>query len=247
MTQPRGPSSSTPWRFIVGEVYRGRSVGRALMHLNVKSDVKMRGRVLDVGGGHRQTYLDFVSVPEAKELIVVDIQRTNAVDVVGSVTNMPLKSASVDTVLCFNLLEHVFDHKAALREIYRVMKPGAVLYGWVPFMIGVHGDPHDHYRYTGMTLDILLSETGLTPVKVENSGGVFLSAFDMVRPYIRCWLIGGILRVAGVVVALLATWLVSRVGYGSHRSLDPSACPSGVWLSPSDNDGKHIGFDNGLL
>ena len=60
------------------------------MHLNVKSDVKMRGRVLDIGGGHRQTYLDFVSVAEAKELIVVDIQRTHAVDVVGSVTNMPL-------------------------------------------------------------------------------------------------------------------------------------------------------------
>ena len=160
MTQPRGPSSSTPWRFIVGEVYRGRSVGRALMHLNVKSDVKMRGRVLDIGGGHRQTYLDFVSVPEAKELIVVDIQRTHAVDVVGSVTNMPLKSASVDTVLCFNLLEHVFDHGAALSEIHRVMKPGAVLYGWVPFMIGVHGDPDDYYRYTGTTLSTLLSESG---------------------------------------------------------------------------------------
>ena len=74
------------------------------MHLNVKSDVTMRGRVLDIGGGHRQTYLDFVPVPEAKEVIVVDIQRTHAVDVAGSVTNIPLRSESVDTVLCFNLL-----------------------------------------------------------------------------------------------------------------------------------------------
>ena len=230
MTELRAQSSSMPWRFIISEVYRGRSVGRALMHLKVRSDVKMRGRVLDIGGGHRQTYLDFVSVAEAKELIVVDIQRTHAVDVAGSVTNMPLKSASVDAVLCFNLLEHVFDHQAALREIRRVMKPGAVLYGWVPFMIGVHGDPHDYFRYTGTALSILLSETGLTPIKIENSGGVFLSAFDMLRPYIRFWLIGSILRVAGVVVALFATWGFSRVRLGDYRSLDPSACPSGVWF-----------------
>ena len=169
LSQPPEPPSNAPWRFIVGEVYRGRSVGRALMHLNVKSDVTMRGRVLDmmrgrvldIGGGHRQTYLNFASVAEAKELIVFDIQSTSAVDVVGSVTNMPLISASVDTVLCFKLLEHVFDHKTALREIHPAMKPRAVLYGWGPFMIGVHGDPHDHYRYTGMTLDILLSETVL--------------------------------------------------------------------------------------
>ena len=230
MTQPRGPSSSTPWRFIVGEVYRGRSVGRALMHLNVKSDVKMRGRVLDIGGGHRQTYLDFVSVAEAKELIVVDIQRTHAVDVVGSVTNMPLKSASVDTVLCFNLLEHVFDHQAALREIRRVMKPGAVLYGWVPFIIGVHGDPHDYFRYTGTALSILLSETGLTPINIENSGGVFLSAFDMLRPYIRSRFIGRYLRVMGVVLALIATWLFSRITYGSYKSLSLTDCPAGIWF-----------------
>ena len=230
MTQVRDPSSSTPWRFMIAEVYRGRSVGRALMHLNVKSDVTMRGRVLDIGGGHRQTYLDFASVPEAKELIVVDIQRTPAVDAVGSVTNLPLRSESVDTVLCFNLLEHVFEHKAALEEIRRVMKPGAVLYGWVPFMMGVHGGPNDYYRYTGTTLSILLSESGLTPVKLENSGGVFLSAFDMLRPYIRFWLIGSILRVAGVIVALFATWVFSRVRLGDYRSLDLSACPSGVWF-----------------
>ena len=200
------------------------------MHLKVRSDVKMRGRVLDIGGGHRQTYLDFVSVPEAKELIVVDIQRTHAVDVVGSVTNMPLKSASVDTVLCFNLLEHVFDHQAALSEIHRVMKPGGVLYGWVPFMIGVHGDPNDYYRYTGTTLSMLLSESGLTPVKVENSGGVFLSAFDMLRPYIRSRFIGRYLRVMGVVLALIATWLFSRITYGSYKSLSLTDCPAGIWF-----------------
>ena len=223
-------SPPVPWRFMAAEVFRGNSIGRALMHLNVKSDVILRGRVLDVGGGHRQTYLDYLSIADAEGFIVVDLQPAPAVKIVGSVTDIPIQSESFDTVLCFNLLEHVFDHRSALREMCRVMKPGAVLYGWVPFIIGVHGDPHDYFRYTGDALGILLKETGLTPVKMQNSGGVFLSAFDMLMPYIRFRLIGRILRVAGVTASLFATWLFSRIRMGGYRSLDPSSCPSGLWF-----------------
>ena len=197
------------------------------MHLKVRSDVTIRGRVLDVGGGRRQTYLDFVSVTEPNEIVVVDIQPTPAVDVVGSVTSMPLQSESVDTVLCFNLLEHVFDHDAALREVRRVMKPGAVLYGWVPFIFGVHGAPHDYFRYTGAALRELLSKAGLTPMKIENSGGVFLSAFDLLRPYVRLWFAGRILRVAGLSLALFAGWLFSRI---KPESTAPANCPLGIWF-----------------
>ena len=32
------------WRFILAEVYDGHSAGRAMMHLNVESDVKVRGK-----------------------------------------------------------------------------------------------------------------------------------------------------------------------------------------------------------
>lgn len=117
------------WRYILREVYKGTSVGRALMHIDIQADVSISGTVLDIGGGHRATYLDFIHLPAAERFIVIDIQPTPSVDVLGSVTNMPFRSESIDTILCFNLLEHVFEHEAALREMHRVMKPGAVIYG----------------------------------------------------------------------------------------------------------------------
>ena len=222
---------SQNWRYILREVYKGSSVGRALMHIDIQADVSIGGTVLDIGGGHRATYLKFIHLPAAERFIVIDIQPTPSVDVLGSVTDMPFRSQSIDTILCFNLLEHVFEHEAALREMHRVMKPGAVMYGWIPFLIGVHGDPHDYFRYTDAALHRLLAKSGFESIDIRYSGGAFLSAFDIVRPYIKGYFIGRIVRTAGAALALSATWFFDRIGsIGGYKYLDPADSPSGIWF-----------------
>ncbi len=218
------------WRSIIAEVRRGRSVGRALMHVQVRADVRARGTVLDVGGGHRQTYLEFVDLAAVGRLVSIDLRPAPGLGVVGSVTSLPFGTGSVDTVLCFNLLEHVFDHDAALREMHRVMKPHAVLYGWTPFSIAVHGDPCDYWRYTPDALKALLDRTGFVVDKVTGCGDAFLSALDVVRPYIRVRLIGRTLRIAGVLLAALAGRSAARLRRAGSRIPDPAACPNGVWF-----------------
>ena len=200
------------------------------MHVQVRADVRARGTVLDVGGGHRQTYLEFVDLAAADRLVWVDIRPAPGLGVVGSVIRLPLGTASVDTVLCFNLLEHVFDHAAALREMHRVMKPGAVLYGWTPFSIGVHGDPSDSWRYTPDALEALLVRSGFFVDKVTGCGNAFLSAFDLLRPYIRVRLVGRALRITGLLLAYLAGRSAARLGRSGYRVPDPAACPNGVWF-----------------
>ena len=173
--------------------------------------------MLDLGGGRRQTYLKFIDLSKTKRFITLDLQFANSPPsprlrkVVGSVTNLPFRSSSIDTVLCFNLLEHVFDHRAALSEIYRVMSEEAVLYGWVPFIIGVHSAPYDYWRYTDQSLRELLSETGFRSVKVENSGGTFLAVYDLLRPYYRFSFMTRIARVVLAASALAANWAVSKI------------------------------------
>ena len=44
-----------------------------------------------------------------------------------SVTRLDLPDDSIDTVFCHQLLHHVADQDAALRELYRVMAPGGIL------------------------------------------------------------------------------------------------------------------------
>ena len=139
---------TSPWRFLASQVWGGSSVNRALLHLQVMEHVVLKGNVLDAGGGHRQTYLAYMEIDEADRVVALDIRPGGSVDVRGSVTQVPIKSESIDTVICFNLLEHVYDHRAALSELHGVMRHGAVLYGWTPFAFGVHGDPYDYWRYT---------------------------------------------------------------------------------------------------
>ena len=218
------------WRRITSEVRRGRSIGRALMHERIRADVSLRGIVLDAGGGHRQTYLEFLDLAAARRVVSIDIRPSPGLDVAGSVTSLPFRTGSVDTVLCFNLLEHVFDHEAALREMRRVMKPDGVLYGWTPFSIGVHGDPCDYWRYTADALKALLRQSGFEAIRVTSCGNVFLSAFDLLRPYIRVRLVGRLLRIAGVLLASLAGWSCGRLRRAGYRAPDPAACPSGVWF-----------------
>jgi ubiquinone/menaquinone biosynthesis C-methylase UbiE len=41
---------------------------------------------------------------------------------------IPLKDNSVDVVVCFAVLHHIFNHKPLFREIYRILRKGGVLY-----------------------------------------------------------------------------------------------------------------------
>ena len=222
------------WRFILSQVFRGHSTGRALLHIRARRDVELAGRVLDIGGGSRQSYLCYLDLTEVHTLVTADIDfpdisRGPGPKVRTTVTCLPFRSESWDALLCFNLLEHVYDHRSALSEIRRVLREGGVLYGWVPFILGVHGAPQDYWRYTGESLGRLLSESGFTPLKVENVGGTFLSIYDLIRPYCRLWFVGRLLRVMLVSVALMTTWLVRKIS-AKTRLPSPDSAPTGIWF-----------------
>jgi len=62
--------------------------------------------------------------------------------------SLPLKSNSVDALHASHLLEHINNLIAFMEEIYRVCKPGALVYIKVPYFTsrGAFGDP-THVRF----------------------------------------------------------------------------------------------------
>lgn len=80
----------------------------------------------------------------------LDLYLNSGLSVVGDIQKLPLKSESVDGIICNSVLEHVFEPQIAVREIYRILKPGGCGFFHVPFLCPYHGSSEgkDCYRFT---------------------------------------------------------------------------------------------------
>jgi len=116
-------------------------------------------------------------------------------DVAGDVRYLPLRDEAVPALLAASMLEHVYDYRQTIAEIYRVLQPGGCLLIQVPFLLEYHGFPEDYFRYTHVGLRRILEEAGFRVLVMDTewSRGLFLnlskfledSSFAFTRPSIR--------------------------------------------------------------
>lgn len=99
-----------------------------------------------------------------------------------------MRDAAVDGLLMIELLEHVPDPRRLLAEAGRVLRPSGVLLGSAPFMVPVHGDPHDYYRYSADGLRALLA--GFDRAEILPFGNHWSAAWTLVSArsrILRLW------------------------------------------------------------
>ncbi len=131
------------------------------------------GLVLDVGAG-RQSIRQ--CLPKNTRYLSLDYWETGVglyhsrPDVFGDAQNLPIATASVDTVLLLDVLEHLPRPMDCLTEIRRVLKPGGRLILQVPFLYPPHDEPHDYQRWTIHGLRRLARENGFHVVHEKMIG-----------------------------------------------------------------------------
>jgi len=141
-----------------------------------RNSADVHGRVLEIGdrnytvryGQDRVTHSDILHVSGTNPLATI----------VGDLADAPhIPDGSFDTIILTQTLQFIYDTRAAVRTLHRILKPGGVLLLTAP---GLSPVPTQsvwgytwHWAFTALSLERLLAEAfGRQQVNVETTGNV---------------------------------------------------------------------------
>jgi SAM-dependent methyltransferase len=122
--------------------------------------------VLELGCGTgilARQLLDFGNAVTALDISEVAIAQLpkEIKGIIATLPNIPIPDHSFDVVVATEVLEHINDDRACLREAIRVLRPGGRAYFAVPNnCLGPDEEPEHVRKYTPDTLEALLSPYG---------------------------------------------------------------------------------------
>jgi ubiquinone/menaquinone biosynthesis C-methylase UbiE len=148
----------------------------------VAESLPPRTVILDVGAGNAP----YRELFDHCEYLTADWEQSpheqaREVDVLGDAAALPLTDDAVDAALLTQVLEHVVDPAAVLREMSRVLRPGGGLFLTVPFVWELHEMPFDFWRFTPFSLEQLLSAAGFRDVVVAARTDCFTTTAQLLQ------------------------------------------------------------------
>lgn len=189
-------------------------------------------RVLDAGAGHCPYRGLFAHAHyETADFCQVD-RRYGQIDYVCDLRAIPAEPASYDVVVCTQVLEHLPEPQAVLREYARLLKPSGQLWLTAPLYYEEHEAPHDYFRYTQYGLRHLLAGAGFEVVEFEWLEGYHAA-------------LGHQLRKAGRSLSFrprdYGGGLVGWIAAGAALGLQPTFSLLGYWFNFLDRRHKFTG------
>ena len=175
--------------YIMINTYKKKSLNRILQEIYAMEKL-ISGSVAEFGAeaGSSKNFTNFVKLKNVNKFIYCDkFPKKNETIEEDLENKLSLEDNSIDNIIIFNVLEHVFNTENALLEINRCLKKNSgTIMGSTPFMHRVHGAPEDYSRYTKQYFEKILHKTNFTNITVENLGfGAFTSAYAIIFDYLK--------------------------------------------------------------
>lgn len=98
--------------------------------------------------------------PNSKATYIADICKNNK-------KNLP--NDSFEFILCTEVIEHVANPFKAVKEIYRILKPGGFLFLSTPFNFRIHGPLPDNWRFTEHGIRELLKKFNIIELNYKET------------------------------------------------------------------------------
>lgn len=132
------------------------------------------GIMLDYGCGG-QPYKEFF-LPKLSQYIAADVSAAEGVVLDIEIEPnqvLPLNTASIDTLLSTQTLEHLEDVEFYIGECSRLLRSGGTLIITAPMQWRHHEVPYDYWRFTKYGLTTLLEKHGFLIKSISPCGGVY--------------------------------------------------------------------------
>lgn len=144
------------------------------------------GKTLDIGCGQKPYQNLFKNATQYLGLEIDSPQnriRKNA-DFFYDGKHMPFTNQSFDSVICNEVLEHVFNPNDFLQEIHRILRGGGKMLLTLPFVWDEHEQPYDYARYSSFGIKHLLEQNGFKILKLEKTNDGLEVIFALINAYI---------------------------------------------------------------
>ncbi len=148
-------------------------------------------RVLDAGCGSGRNMVELarhgtvIGVELSDTSVALARERAVGKVVAGSVLAMPFADDSFDLAVSLDVIEHLEDDLAALRELRRTVAPGGVLLLTVPayqWLWSGHDEiNHHHRRYTRRSLQRVAEQAGWSQLRTTYFNSLLLPAAILLR------------------------------------------------------------------
>ena len=169
--------------------YRGRRI--VLEGVIAGLGLPPQARILDAGCGSGRNMIELarhgtVTGVELSDTSVAAARERNSGEVIeGSVLEMPFEDGAFDLAVSLDVIEHLQDDVAALRELRRTVAPGGSLLVTVPayqWLWSGHDEiNHHHRRYTKRSLQAAAQQAGWHQVRTTYFNSLLLPAAIILR------------------------------------------------------------------
>lgn len=197
------------WHLIPAERVWSRAAAETIKRLVAEARPDEEDHVVVNLGAAVEKIFETVYAPYG-QVLRIGLPHDGDVDAVGDAMDFPVADNSVDLYLSSSVLEHIPDPELAIREMFRVLRPGGRVYAEIPFMRAFHMVPVDYQRYTWSGITRVFERQGFATETQGVSSGPATAMALLIKDGLTALTPG---RLPSRAMRLISGWLTQPIKY----------------------------------